>query len=131
MQKNIKFSIWQKLVNDEVMRGGLINCVVEVPSEESYSQIKNIFNDTTDANMYLILETMAYSLNYIDDALYFSSKIEAINDKKVLQKEFLYKPYCFLFLLYYSLLLKKITFFYKPIPPSWDPAFFRFFLRIL
>lgn len=89
--KNIKFSIWQKLVNDEVMRGGLINCVVEVPSEESYSQIKNIFNDTTDANMYLILETMAYSLNYIDDALYFSSKIEAINDKKVLQKEFLYK----------------------------------------
>lgn len=89
--KNIKFSIWQKLVNDEVMRGGLINCVVEVPSEESYSQIKNIFNDTTDANMYLILETMAYSLNYIDDSLYFSSKIEAINDKKVLQKEFLYK----------------------------------------
>jgi hypothetical protein len=74
--KNIKFSIWQKLVNDEVMRGGLINCVVEVPSEESYSQIKNIFNDTTDANMYLILETMAYSLNYIDDALYFSSKIQ-------------------------------------------------------
>ncbi|MCT7630605.1 hypothetical protein N5U06_07605 [Aliarcobacter butzleri] len=89
--KNIKFSIWQKLVDDEFIRSGLINCVVEVPSEESYTQIKNIFSDTKDANIYLVLETMAYSLNFTDDALYFSSKIEAINDKKVLEKEFLYK----------------------------------------
>lgn len=89
--KNIKSQIWQKLVDDEPTRKGLITCVVEVPSEESYAQIKNIFNETTDANIYLVLETMAYSLNFIDDALYFSSKIESLNNKNVLEKEFLYK----------------------------------------
>lgn len=89
--QKMKLEIWQKLADDGNIEKGVLACIVGVPSLEVYSQIKSIFNETQDANIYLILEAMAYSLDFLDDAIGFSSKIESLNDRKVLQKEFLYK----------------------------------------
>lgn len=63
----------------------------EVPSIENYKQIKEIFKDTKDLDIYLILEAMALDVEEIDDALYYSSKIEKSKDKEILKEEFLYK----------------------------------------
>ena len=46
----------------------------EVPSIENYKQIKDIFKNTKDLDIYLILEAMALDVEEIDDALYYSSK---------------------------------------------------------
>ncbi len=67
-----------------------ISCMREVPSIENYKQIKEIFKDTKDLDIYLILEAMALDVEEIDDALYYSSKIE--KSKNIdFKEEFLYK----------------------------------------
>ncbi|MBL3519871.1 hypothetical protein H0A43_05245 [Arcobacter lanthieri] len=89
--KDIKYEIFKDLLEDDKLKDGLIKCITEVPSIENYMQLKNIFNNVQDLDIYLILETMALGVEEIDDALYFSSKIEKSENKDILNKEFLYK----------------------------------------
>ncbi|WP_419677807.1 tetratricopeptide repeat protein [Aliarcobacter lanthieri] len=89
--KDIKYEIFKDLLEDDKLKDGLIKCITEVPSIENYKQLKNIFNNVQDLDIYLILETMALGVEEIEDALYFSSKIEKSEDKDILSKEFLYK----------------------------------------
>ena len=63
-------------------------CLVEYPFERVYNQMKDTFNKTRDGNIYLYLEKMAFNLGLIDDALDFSTKVEMVDDKKVLASEF-------------------------------------------
>jgi len=81
----------EKLILDESVKYNFFECLIEVPYPKAYAQIKETFNKTRDANIYLYLERMAYSLELIDEALDFSTKVEMVNDSKVLAKEFLYK----------------------------------------
>jgi len=81
----------EKLIEDETTKYNFFECLIEAPYERAYYQIKETFNKTRDANIYLYLERMAFSLNLIDEALDFSSKVEMVDDKKVLAKEFIYR----------------------------------------
>jgi len=89
--KDGNYNIFKKVFDDNRLKDGLIKCINGVPSNENYTQLKDIFKDEQDLYMYLILEAMALSVDQIDDALYFSSKIEKAGDKNVLNREFLYK----------------------------------------
>ena len=89
--KDLKTDIFKDIVNDDSLKQQFISCMREVPSIENYKQIKDIFKDTKDLDIYLILEAMALDVEEIDDALYYSSKIEKSKDKEMLKEEFLYK----------------------------------------
>ena len=89
--KDLKTDIFKDIVNDDSLKQQFISCMREVPSIENYKQIKEIFKDTKDLDIYLILEAMALDVEEIDDALYYSSKIEKSKDKEILKEEFLYK----------------------------------------
>lgn len=80
-----------KLIEDESTKYAFFECLVEYPYERAYNQIKDTFNKTRDANIYLYLEKMAFNLELIDEALEFSAKVEMVDDKKVLANEFLYR----------------------------------------
>ena len=89
--KDLKTDIFKDIVNDDNLKQEFISCMREVPSIENYKQIKDIFKDTKELDIYLILEAMALDVEEIDDALYYSSKIEKSKDKEILKEEFLYK----------------------------------------
>ena len=89
--KDLKTDIFKDVIDDDSLKDEFINCIREVPSIENYKQFKNIFKDTKDLDVYLILEAMALDVEEIDDALYYSSKIEKSKDKEILKEEFLYK----------------------------------------
>lgn len=80
-----------KLIQDEAIKYSFFECLVEAPYERAYLQIKDTFNKTRDANIYLYLEKMAYNLGLMDDALDFSTKVEMVDDPNVLANEFLYR----------------------------------------
>ena len=83
--------ILQKLIEDDSVKYIFFECLVESPYQKAYTQIKDTFNNTKDANVYFYLEKMAYNFNLIDEAFDFSSKVEMIGDKKVLANEFLFR----------------------------------------
>ena len=89
--KDLKTDIFKDVIDDDSLKDEFINCIREVPSIENYKQFKNIFKDTKDLDVYLILEAMALDVEEIDDALFYSSKIEKSKDKEMLKEEFLYK----------------------------------------
>ena len=89
--KDLKTDIFKDVIDDDSLKDEFINCIREVPSIENYKQIKDIFKDTKDLDIYLILEAMALDVEEIDDALYYSLKIEKSKDKEILKEEFLYK----------------------------------------
>ena len=80
-----------KLIEDETIKYAFFECLVESPYEKAYLQIKETFNKTRDANIYLYLEKMAYNLGLIDEALEFSAKVDMVDDKNALANEFLYR----------------------------------------
>lgn len=81
----------QKLIEDETVKYSFFDCMVESPNERVYLQLKDTFNSSRNALIYLYLEKMAYHLNLIDEALDFSAKVEMVDDEDTLQKEFLYR----------------------------------------
>ncbi|MDZ7819093.1 MAG: hypothetical protein U5K55_10955 [Aliarcobacter sp.] len=81
----------EKLIEDESVKYNFFECLVEAPYERAYLQIKDTFNKTRDANIYLYLERMAFALDLKDEALDYSAKVEMVNDENVLAKEFLYR----------------------------------------
>gem|GEM_PF-1330531 len=89
--KDGNYNIFKEIFEDNRLKDGLIRCISGVPSYENYTKLKDILKDEQDLYIYLILEAMALSVDNIEDALYFSSKIEKSGDKNILNKEFLYK----------------------------------------
>lgn len=81
----------QLLIEDDTIKFKFFECLIEVPYERAYKLAKNAFYKSRDAAVYLHLERMAYSLGLIDDAYDFSLKIDMIDDKEILRKEFLYR----------------------------------------
>ncbi len=79
------------LIEDKEVKYKFFECLIEVPYERAYELLKETFNLSRDATLYLYLERMAYALNLVDEAMDFSSKVEMINNKEVLEKEFLYR----------------------------------------
>ena len=88
--KTARSKTLEKLIEDESVKYNFFECLVESPYERAYLQIKDTFNKTRDANIYLYLERMAFSLDLMEEALDFSSKVEMVNDDKILAKEFIY-----------------------------------------
>ena len=83
--------ILQKLIEDDSVKYVFFECLVESPYQKAYTQIKDTFSKTKDANVYFYLEKMAYNFNLIDEAFDFSTKVEMTGDKKVLANEFLFR----------------------------------------
>ncbi len=81
----------EKLIEDETIKYKFFECLIEVPYERGYLQVKDTFNTSRDPNIYLYLERMAYSLNFIEDSLDYSAKVEMIDNRDVLIKEFLFR----------------------------------------
>jgi len=79
------------LIEDKEVKYKFFECLIEVPYERAYELLKETFNTSRDATLYLYLERMAYALGLVDEALDFSSKVEMINNKEILEKEFLYR----------------------------------------
>ncbi|MBP9490346.1 MAG: tetratricopeptide repeat protein [Aliarcobacter sp.] len=89
--KNIRNETLIKLIEDDTIKYAFFECLVESPYERAYLQIKDTFIKTRDANIYLYLEKMAFSLGLIEEASEFSSKVDMVDDKNILAKEFLYR----------------------------------------
>ncbi len=79
------------LISDEKTKYGFFECLIEAPYEKAYLLVKETFNKSRDANIYLYLERMALALKKYEEAELFSAKIDMVNDKKVLSEEFLYR----------------------------------------
>lgn len=78
-----------KLIEDEAVKFKFFECLIEVPYERGYLQVKDTFNKSRDANIYLYLERMAFALGFTDEALNYSAKVEMVNNQDILAKEFL------------------------------------------
>lgn len=89
--KTSRVETLEKLIQDESIKYSFFECLIEVPYEKAYEQVKEAFNKTRDANIYLYLERMALSLNMLDEAYDFSLKVEMVDDRNTLAKEFLYR----------------------------------------
>ena len=89
--KTIRNEALIKLIEDDSIKYAFFECLVESPYERAYLQIKDTFVKTRDANIYLYLEKMAFSLGLIDEASDFSAKVDMVDDKNILAKEFLYR----------------------------------------
>lgn len=81
----------KKLIEDETIKFKFFECLIEVPYERAYLLVKSTFNTSRDPNIYLYLERMAYSLNLIEESLDYSAKVEMVDNRNVLIKEFLYR----------------------------------------
>lgn len=77
------------LVQDEEKKFDFFQCLVESPNKRAYELIKNTFNSSRDAQIYLYLEKIAFSLGLYDEALGFSSKVDMVNNDIILSQEFL------------------------------------------
>ena len=82
---------FQKLVEDKKTKDKFFECLIDVPFEKAYVVLKETFNTSRNANIYLYLERMAISLQNYTDAKSFSAKIDMVDDKEILSKEFLYR----------------------------------------
>lgn len=78
-----------KLIEDEATKFEFFECLIEAPYERAYLLVKDTFNKSRDANIYLYLERMAYALKMYDEANEFSAKVEMTQNEKVLSNEFL------------------------------------------
>ncbi|UTJ05963.1 tetratricopeptide repeat protein [Arcobacter roscoffensis] len=87
--KTSRNSTLERLIEDDSVKYKFFECLIDVPYERAYDQIKSTFNTSRDANIYLYLEKMALALNLYDEALDFSAKVEMVNNKGVLAQEFL------------------------------------------
>lgn len=87
--KNSNDITFKKLVEDETLKSNFFECLLENPNDKAFYQLKDIFNLSKDAEIYLFLEKMALSLNKLDEALDFSTKVEMVNNKRILAKEFI------------------------------------------
>jgi predicted negative regulator of RcsB-dependent stress response len=81
----------EKIAQDESLKTKFFECLIEVPYERAFLLLKDTFNSSRDANIYLYLEKMALGLNLIDEAIDLSAKVEMVDNQKVLEKEFMYK----------------------------------------
>ncbi len=79
----------EKLIEDEATKFEFFECLIEVPYERAYMLVKDSFNKSRDANIYLYLERMAFALKDYDEAMSFSAKVEMVENEEVLEKEFL------------------------------------------
>jgi len=77
------------LIKNKETSQKFFDCLIEVPFEKGYLMTKDAFFNSRDAGIYYNLERMAYSLDFIDEAFRFSLKLDMVNDKDVLSKEFL------------------------------------------
>lgn len=82
---------FKTLIEDKKTKDNFFECLIEVPYEKGYLLLKDTFNTSRDANLYLYLERMALSLQNYTDAKSFSAKIDMVDNRKVLEKEFLYR----------------------------------------
>lgn len=82
---------FQALIEDKTTKDKFFECLVEVPSEKAYNLLKDTFSTSRNATIYLYLERMALSLQNFTDAKSFSAKIDMVDDRKILEKEFLYR----------------------------------------
>lgn len=87
----VKYEIFEDLLEDQFFKDSLISCVNEVPSPENYTQLKNILKKYMNLETYLMLENMALNLELFDEGLYFSAKIEKEGNKKMQEREFFIK----------------------------------------
>lgn len=78
-----------KLIEEESTKFEFFECLVEVPYERAYMLVKETFNKSRNAQIYLYLERMAYALKLYDEAMTLSAKVEMTQDEDVLEKEFL------------------------------------------
>ena len=78
-----------KLIDDEATKFEFFECLIEAPYERAYMLVKDSFNKSRNANIYLYLERMALALGLYDDATEFSAKVEMTQNEDVLAKEFM------------------------------------------
>lgn len=79
------------LIKDENIKFKFFECLIEVPYEKAYLLLKDTFNKSRNANIYLYLERMALALQKYNEAEGFSAKVDMVNNEEVLSEEFLYR----------------------------------------
>ncbi len=82
-------STFIKLVKNETLKYKFFECLIDAPYQGAYNQLKSIFSTSRDGNIYLYLERMALSLKNYEEALGFSAKVEMVNERELLSREFL------------------------------------------
>ena len=79
------------LIEDDETKFKFFQCMVEAPYKRAYILAKDAFKSTRDALIYYYLEQIALGLDLVDEAYDYSAKVDMVNNKEVLEKEFLTK----------------------------------------
>lgn len=79
------------LIKDKNVKFQFFECLIEVPYDKAFTLLRETFNKSRNANIYLYLERMAFALKKYDEALNFSAKVDMVDDKEVLSLEFLHR----------------------------------------
>jgi predicted negative regulator of RcsB-dependent stress response len=82
---------FQIIIENEQIAGKLFRCMIDYPNEQAFFIAKESFNNSRNGDIYLALERVAMNLELLDEAYNMSLKVEMLNDKEILKKEFLYK----------------------------------------
>lgn len=87
--KTSRDETFTKLIEDESLKYSFFDCLIESTNDKMFYKMKDVFNSSKDAKIYLYLEKMAFALDKLDEALDFSTKVEMVNDKDILGEEFI------------------------------------------
>lgn len=89
--QNSRNETLELLIKDEKTKYEFFECLIEAPFEKAYLLVKETFSRSREPNIYLYLERMAFALQKYDEAENFSIRVEMVDNKEVLSKEFLHK----------------------------------------
>lgn len=89
--KDLRQKAIDKIIQDDSLKYNFFNCLKEEPSKKRYFKFKRLYEKTKNNHLILVLEIMAYKLNFIEEALSYSQRLDSTKDMDILKEEFLYK----------------------------------------
>lgn len=85
----------KKIVNESNATLGILNCMLEDPTKETFEPVNVALKDSKDGMVYLQLERIAYMLRDYKKAFELTKKIDMLNDDKIKSLEFLDRFYVY------------------------------------
>lgn len=89
--RDAKPEVLKMLITDDNIKKSFFECAVKFPSLKIYDIADEAFKDSRNAEVYLYLEKIAFGLDMFEESLAYSKKVEMVNNKSVLEQEFLQK----------------------------------------
>lgn len=93
--KTLEPFLIKKIVKESNATLGILNCIYEDPTKETFKPVNEALKDSKDGMAYLQLERIAYMLRDYKTAYELTKKIDMLGDDKVKSLEFLDRFYTY------------------------------------